>query len=492
MPVQSDPLSAAAGQPMAGEFRVCLVGAGACGLAIARALRRRGVAYDQVERHADVGGIWDQANPGSPIYDSVHINSSKTMSAFHGFPMPADFPDYPGHRKMLAYIKAFAEAYDLQRDIRFGVSVERVVKENGKWQVELSDGSSGRYDAVVAATGFAWHPRLPAWPGTFDGALIHSSKYRSAEQLHGKRVLVIGAGNSGVDVACDAALSAARAALSMRRGYTFIPKYVFGMPADVFGKSGELLPTWIRQRFFAALLRLLNGDVTRFGLKKPDHLPLSSHPIINSAALLHMAQGDLVPKPDVERFEGREVVFGDGSREAFDLVIAATGYVHKVPFADPALLAKDGEESDLFLRCFSRRDPSFAAPGFLEIANGVNPYLDEFADIIANAFRDMATGGNKAKEFAGIVRSDEYGVIGSVRYVESPRHRVYVDTVAVRRSLKRLRRRMGWAPLVDAAMRPPAGASGPQGLFLPRSSSASSASSSTVGPNGDGASASSP
>src|SRR5262249_15958933 len=157
--------------------------------------------------------------------------------------------------------------------------------------------------------------------------------------------------------------TAARAALSMRRGYPFIPKYVFGMPADVFGKSGELLPAWIRQRFFAALLRLLNGDVTRFGLMKPDHLPLSSHPITTSTALLHLAQGDLVAKPDVERFDGREVVFRDVSREVFDLVIAATGYVHKAPFADPALISNGSEESDLFLRCFSRRDPTFAAPG---------------------------------------------------------------------------------------------------------------------------------
>jgi Flavin-binding monooxygenase-like len=443
---------------MDGSFRVCLVGAGACGLSIARAFRRHGIAYDQVERHWDVGGIWDQQNPGSPIYDSVHTNSSKTMSAFRGFPMPSDSPDYPSHRRMLAYIKAFAAAYDLGRGIRFGISVERAVKENGKWLVAFSDGSNRRYDAVVAATGFAWHPRMPTWPGSFDGEIIHSSKYRSADQLRGKRVLVIGAGNSGVDIACDAALAAARAALSMRRGYTFIPKYVFGMPADVFGKSGEWLPPWIRQRFFAALLRLLNGDVTRFGMAKPDHLPLSSHPIINSAALLHIAQGDLAPKPDVDRFEGREVVFRDEGREVFDLVIAATGYVHKVPFADPALIAAGSEESDLFLRCFSKRDPTFAAPGFLEIANGVNPYFDEFADIIANSFREMAADSSGAKAFADIVASDQYGVLGSIRYVDSPRHHVYVDTAAVRRSLQRLRRRMGWKPLVEAEMRPPASA----------------------------------
>lgn len=443
---------------MGREFRICVIGAGAFGLAMARALKRHGVQYDQFERHCDVGGIWDQDNPGSPMYDSVHTNSSKTMSAFTGFPMPSDYPDYPGHRKMLAYLGAFADAYDLRRKIRFGVSVTQAVKQGTEWLVSFSDGATGHYDAVVAATGFAWHPRMPAYPGSFDGELIHSSKYRSAAQLSGKRVLVIGAGNSGVDIACDAALSAKRAVLSMRRGYHFIPKHVFGKPADVFAKSGALLPSKLQQWFFAVLLRLLNGDVTRYGLAKPDHLPLSSHPIVNSSALLHMAQGDLVPKPDVERFAGDQMVFRDGTSEAFDLVIAATGYVHKVPFADPALIGDANQESDLFLRSLSRRDPTFAAPGFLEIANGVNPYYDEFADIIANFYRELAGRTAKAQAFAEIVASGDYDVLGSIAYVDSPRHKVYANVAATQRALKRLRRKMGWSPIRADEMRPGSGA----------------------------------
>jgi hypothetical protein len=242
----------------------------------------------------------------------------------------------------------------------------------------------------------------------------------------------------------------------MRRAYHFIPKHVFGKPADVFAKSGEWLPTRLRQLSFAALLRLLNGDVTRYGLGKPDHLPLSSHPIINSSALLHMAQGDLSPKPDIERFEGSRAIFKDGTREAFDLVIAATGYVHKVPFADPALITNGSEESNLFLRTFSRRDPTFAAPGFIEIANGVNPYFDEFADIIANFHHELAGKTAKARAFADLISSADDGVLGSIAYVDSPRHKVYADVAATRRSLKRLRREMGWAPLDANAMRPSA------------------------------------
>ena len=440
---------------MGEEFRVCVVGTGAFGLAMARALVRHGIAYDQFERHSDVGGIWDQQNPGSPMYDSVHTNSSKTLSAFHGFPMPADYPDYPNHRGMLAYLRSFADAYDLRRNIRFATAVTRAAKPGDKWAVSVSDVSTTMYDAVVAATGFAWHPRMPAISGTFTGELIHSSQYRSASQLSGKRVLVIGAGNSGVDIACDAAQSAARAVLSMRRAYHFIPKYILGKPADVFAKSGELLPTKLRQLSFALLLRVINGDVTKYGLPKPDHLPLSSHPIINSSALLHMAQGDLFPSRTSSA--SRAATSSSGTARAR---LRSRRRRHRLcpqgAVRRPGPVGRYRAESDLFLRSLSRRDPTFAAPGFLEIANGVNPYYDEFADIIASFYREIAGRTDKARTFADIVASDEFSVLGSIHYVDSPRHKVYADTDATRGALKRLRRKMGWPPLTPQDMKPPA------------------------------------
>lgn len=439
---------------MSQEFRVCIVGAGAGGLAMARALARHGIAYDHVERHSDVGGVWDQANPGSPMYDSAHMISSRTMSAFLGFPMPADYPDYPSHRQILAYLRAFANAFDLRRRIRFGIAVTNAEKVADAWRVAFSDGTEKVYAAVVAATGLAWHPRMPAYPGVFDGEMIHSSRYRSPDLFRGKRALVIGAGNSGVDIASDAARSADKAMLSMRRAYHFIPKHIFGMPADVFAVTGSIFPMKIQQWSFAVIMRLLNGDVTRHGLRKPDHLPLASHPIVNTSALLHMAHGDLTPKVDVARFEGRTVHFEDGSSEEVDLVVAATGYVHKVPFADPALIAGDGRESNLFLRSISRKDPSFAAIGFIEINGGVYRFYDEFADIIANAFRERAAKTAKADRFDGIARSGAFDVSGSVNYVDSPRHKVYANVMATTRMLKRLRRKMGWKPLDADAMKP--------------------------------------
>ncbi|MGD9914915.1 MAG: flavin-containing monooxygenase [Rhizobiaceae bacterium] len=440
------------------DFRVCLIGAGAGGLSMARALQRRGIAYDHFERHANVGGIWDQQNPGSPMYDSAHMISSRTQSGFIGFPMPESYPDYPSHRQILAYLRSFADAYDLKPHIAFGTEVSRAEKQGERWTVTLGDGSQHRYDALIAATGLAWHPRMPSYPGSFAGEIIHSSTYRSPEIFRGKRVLVIGAGNSGVDIASDAARTSERTLISLRRGYHFIPKHVFGKPADVFAKAGAMMPMRFQQWTFALLLRLLNGDVTRYGLKKPDHLPLSSHPIVNSSALQAMAHGDLVPKPDVERFDGNEVVFKDGSRESVDLIVAATGYIHKVPFVDPGLIASNGVESDLFLRSLSRRDPTFGAIGFVEVNGSVNPIYDEFSDVIAAYLAERKAGSAKAAEFERIARSGAYSVAGAVNYVDSPRHHVYANVAASLKAVKKLRRRLGWrAPRADE-MRPPSAA----------------------------------
>lgn len=230
---------------------------------------------------------------------------------------------------------------------------------------------------------------------------------------------------------------------------------MFGKPADVFAKTGAMLPMRVQQWTFALVLRLLNGDVTRHGLKKPDHLPLSSHPIINSSALQAMAHGDLTPKPDVDSFDGKTVAFKDGSREEVDLIVAATGYIHKVPFVDGSLIASEGHELDLFLRSLSRRDPTFAAIGFVEVNGSVNPIYDQFADIIASYLAERKAGSPKAAEFEALAKSGAYDVSGAVNYVNSPRHTVYANVAASLRAVKRLRRRMGWPTPRENDMHPP-------------------------------------
>jgi hypothetical protein len=427
--------------------RVCVVGAGPAGLSLARAFLAQGIPLDVYERHGDVGGLWDQANPGSPVYDSAHFISSKSQSHFHDFPMPEDYPDYPSHRHVLAYMRSFADAYRLREHIRFDTGVASAVPEGGLWKVALSTGEVRSYASLVCANGTNWHPVMPSYPGVFAGEMRHTQTYRSAEELRGKRVLIIGAGNSGADIACDAARTAAKAFISVRRGYHFIPKHIFGKPADVFAAEAPPMPRWLEQRVFGVLLRLLNGDVSRYGLPRPDHRIFETHPILNTQVLHFLAHGDLQAMPDVERFAGRSVHFKDGRTEEIDLVLCATGYDWGIPYVPKDQFRWKGHRPDLYMAMFSRENPRLYVMGFLETNNGAYRMFDDMADLIARAIVARAEGGAAAHALDTMVRSDRPDLTGGIRFIATDRHATYVDGKAYRKHLRRMRRRLGWPEL---------------------------------------------
>lgn len=412
-----------------------IVGAGPAGLAAARALAARGVAYDHVERHSDVGGIWDPNNQGSPMYESAHFISSKSLSAFPDFPMPTSYPDYPSNRQILNYLRAFAEHYDLRTSIRFGVAATAVTRtESDRWQVEFSDRTSADYDHLICASGTQWQPNLPDFPGHFTGEVRHSSTYRNSDDLRGKRVLVVGAGNSGCDIVCDLARVTEQAFLSVRRGYWFIPKHIFGMPSDVFAESGPHLPIWLQQRLFGAMLRVLNGDVTRLGLPKPDHKLFETHPILNTEVLSRIQHGDVIAKSNLVRFDGDDVVFADGSRERIDVVIMATGYRHAIPYAQQ-YFGDVQHPDDLYLSIFSRRHRNLYAMGFIETNSGAYVLFDMAANLVAAQIAHSLKGDPKAVEFQRRITADTQDLTGGIRLIDSPRHQGYADSAALRKAL---------------------------------------------------------
>lgn len=149
------------------QFDTCVIGAGPAGLAVARALVERNLPYTHLERHTGPGGIWDIENPGSPMYESAHFISSRTLSGFGGFPMPDNFADYPPHRQILSYLTSFADAYGLTDRIEFGTEVEGVEKNaDGPWTVTRADGRASVHGQVVVCTGSQWHPNTPDLPGS--------------------------------------------------------------------------------------------------------------------------------------------------------------------------------------------------------------------------------------------------------------------------------------------------------------------------------------
>ncbi|WP_199921381.1 flavin-containing monooxygenase [Streptomyces bicolor] len=425
------------------HYDTCVIGAGPAGLAVARALAERDLPYTHIERHTGPGGLWDIDNPGSPMYESAHFISSRTLSGFGGYPMPDHFADYPPHRQILSYLTSFAEAYGLRDRIEFGTEVRSVEKNpDGTWTVTRADGRASTHRQVVVCTGAQWHPNLPVLPGDFTGEVRHTVTYRSSAELRGKRVLVVGAGNSGLDIACDAARSADHAAISMRRGYWFIPKHLFGRPVDTIAAGGPHLPMWLQQKLFGGLLRLLNGDPRRLGLQKPDHKLFETHPAINSLLIHHLQHGDITARPGIARTEGRTVHFTDGTSDDFDLILLATGYVHKVPVAQKYF--GDEQHPDLYLSSFSREHDGLFGVGFVETNSGAYQLFDSQAQLIASFIRDATAGLPAAERFARMIRSDRPDLSGGLKFVDSPRHTGYVHSEAIVKYLGKVAEGMGW------------------------------------------------
>jgi hypothetical protein len=320
-----------------------IIGAGFSGLGVAAAFRKNGIEYEQFEAADGIGGNWHHG-----VYETVHIISSRRTTEYTDFPMPSSWPDFPSANQMLEYLNAYADHHDLRRRIRLSTRVTRIEPadvEAGTWRIfwESANGEHGErtFAGVVVCNGHHWASRMPEYPGTFTGEMIHSKSYKTPSQLAGKRVLVIGGGNSACDIAVEAARFARAAHISMRRGYWFLPKTFLGVPLV------ELMQPWmppVAQRMVArAMARIAVGPYERYGLQHPDHRPFDRHPTINSELLYSLRHGRITPHPDIRRWQGGTVEFVDGEKVEIDLVIAATGYDVSFPFlAEGVVEWKDG------------------------------------------------------------------------------------------------------------------------------------------------------
>jgi cation diffusion facilitator CzcD-associated flavoprotein CzcO len=438
------------------QRHVAVIGAGPSGLATMRALDREGLAWTGYEAHDDVGGLWDIDNPRSTVYESAHLISSRTTTQFAELAMDTDV-DYPSHRELLRYFRTFADTFDLRRHVRFATRVTAVEPVDGDasgasgWDVHAAgpDGPGvARYSHVVVANGTLAEPNVPALPGDFDGEVLHSSAYKSAEVFAGKRVLVVGGGNSGCDIAVDAVHRAASVDLSVRRGYWFVPRYLLGRPTDTLNQ-GRPLPARIKQAVDSRLLTLLNGDPRRFGFPAPDHKIYESHPVVNSLVLQHAGQGDLRVRPDLAGVEGRTVRFADGTAGDYDLILLATGYRLDYPFVDPAHLAWAGPGSGTSPRLFCNVVPPSAnglfVVGMLE-ASGIGwQGRAEQAELVARFLAADAAGADgdaaaaaRAARFRARLAEPWPDLTGGYRYLGLERMSYYVNKDAYRRTVRRL------------------------------------------------------
>jgi thioredoxin reductase len=386
---------------------VCVIGAGASGLTAVKNLREHGFAVDCYEREASVGGAWNWRHDRSPVYAGTHLISSRPLTEYPDFPMPDSWPDYPHHSRFLSYLERYAAHFGLGEHVWFGTEVGSVVPTgDGRWDVTTHSTGGGvtrvlRYAAVVVANGHNWSPKLVSYEGsdTFRGRVIHAAAYKDPAQLRGRRVLVVGGGNTGCDIAVEAAQHAATVWHSTRRGYWYAPKYLLGRPADQVN-AGMLrwgLPLRMRQWLYRRAVGLTTGDVTRYGLPAPEHRPYESHPVVNSQLVYYLGHGAIAPVPDVARFAGSAVELADGRRLEPDLVVLATGYLPRFEFLDPALLdvGEDGRP-DLHLHAFARRHPTLAVVGLLQPDAGLLPLAHWQSVAIARWLRLFAADPDRA------------------------------------------------------------------------------------------------
>jgi cation diffusion facilitator CzcD-associated flavoprotein CzcO len=418
-----------------------VIGAGPSGLAAARNLQRAGIPWAGYELAAGVGGLWDIDGPRSTVYESAHLISSKRTTEFTEFPMADDVADYPSHRDLLGYFRDFAARYDLTSGFEFGAEVVAAAPHpDGGWTVTVERGgdrSEHRHAGVLVANGTLSEPSLPTFPGSFDGEVLHTSSYKSPSVFAGKRVLIIGAGNSGCDIAVDAVHHAASVDLSVRRGYYFVPKYLFGKPADTLNQ-GRPLPPRIKQAIDSRVLKMFTGDPVRFGFPKPDYKIYESHPIVNTLVLHHLGHGDLAVRPDVERFDGDGVAFRDGSRSAYDVVVLATGYHLHYPFLDPALLRWRGRGSapDLYLNIFTQADRDLFVLGMIE-ASGIGwQGRYEQAELVASYLRARRDQPAAAQALEARVAGPRPDLSGGYHYLGLERMSYYVNKDAYRSAVR--------------------------------------------------------
>ncbi len=360
-----------------------VIGAGPHGLSALKALLQSGIDADGFEREDDVGGNWNFGAGHSRVYRSTHLISSKPFTQFPDFPMPDRYPDYPSHLQIKQYLSAYARHFGLVSRIRFSSEVVHIapVGDGSTWRVSVRDGPSGavtdiEYAGVIIANGHNWNPKVPDYPGqeSFRGDIIHSADYKSADVLRDRRVVVVGAGNTGCDVAVESAQNAVHTWHSTRRGYYYNPKYLMGRPSD---QTADLLlalriPLSVRRQLFRASLRFAVGDFTAFGLKKPDHRFFETHPIVNQQLVYYVGHGDITPVDDVARFEEDAVVFTDGTRAEADLVVMCTGYLVTFPFLDdaPRHLTWRTDHPELALRVITSRHRNLFVSGLIQPDSG--------------------------------------------------------------------------------------------------------------------------
>ncbi len=358
-----------------------IIGAGPCGLGVAKAFKESGIAYEQVEADREVGGNWFHG-----VYETAHIISSRKTTEYADFPMPSAYPDFPSQRQMSDYYSLYTDTFGLRENIEFNTkAVMCLPRDDGSWETEVNgpNGAEKRvYKGVVVCNGHHWDRRFPDYPGEFAGEWMHSKDYKKTDQLAGKRVLVIGGGNSACDVVSEAARVGSEAHLSLRRGYWFLPKTLFGQPS---AESWALyLPVFVQRLILKAFLKVVVGNYEDYGLPHPDHKLFEHHPTVSSELLHYLKHGRIKPHGDIESFDGKTVHFTSGESVEVDTIVCATGFYVSFPFLPEGLVpVRNGNIAEVYAGCVLADYKNIYVFGTQQVRYGVGPLITPAAKLLA-------------------------------------------------------------------------------------------------------------
>ncbi len=418
------------------QVHFAVIGAGAGGLCAAKNLVRRGIEATIFEVGSQIGGLWVYNNDSglSPAYRSLHINSEARVSSFEDFPFREGISLYPDHAEMHQYFLDYAKHFDLTRRIRFQSRVTGIEPEEGRYRIRLENGTSEVFDGVVVATGHQSTPRHPPEVGAFTGEYLHAHDYRVPEPFTGKRVMVIGPGNSGVDIAADICTVTGTTILCARSPVLIMPRMMFGVPnSRTLVKIEKPWVPWAVRIWARTLLtRMFHGRMEQWGFRTPR---TRTHPISHPTLMSHIAWKRVDVKPGIAAIEGQEVRFVDGTAETIDSIIAATGYVTEFPFLPPGSSPGSGTRLDLYNRVVHPAMPGLYFIGFFDVSGGSNiRMMDDQAEYIAAIASGTIKLPDRAAMQAAIAADHAWA---AKQFPDSPRYGLELDPRRYRRLLAR-------------------------------------------------------
>ena len=380
-----------------------VIGAGISGLTSGKMLGDYGIDYTCFESSDRIGGNWAFGNPNghSSAYRSLHIDTSKHRLSFKDFPMPHDYPDFPHHTQIKAYLESYAEAFDLKERIEFRNGVTSATRlPDGGWEILDQAGATRRFDLLVVANGHHWDPRMADFPGEFTGESIHSHHYIDPTDpldFKKKRILVVGLGNSAADIAVELSSRSLQndVTLSTRSSAWIVPKYTGGLPVDKYYVTTPYLPLAWQRKFLQKMQFMAGSNPELYGLPKPNHKFFEAHPTQSVELPLRLGSG-----------------------------VYATGYNITFPFFDPDFISAPDNAIPLFKRMFKPGIDDLVFMGFAQATPTLFPFVESQARLLA-AYAAGRYRLPSHEEMERVIVADQQKYTGHV--LDRPRHTQQVD-----------------------------------------------------------------